>query len=65
MGEQGIDFSLKEGCGALSVSSSNLDQVSPYIRNQEAHHRKFGFEDEFQYLLKNHSVEYDPKYIFG
>src|SRR5580658_9429054 len=46
MGEQGIEFSWQEGYGAFSVSSSNLDQVARYIRNQEGHHRKFSFEQE-------------------
>jgi REP element-mobilizing transposase RayT len=65
MGEQGIDFGWQEGYGAFSVSSSNLDPVTQYIRNQEAHHRKFTFEDEFRALLKKHCVDYDAKHIFG
>jgi len=65
MGEQGIEFAWQEGYGAFSVSSSNLDQVAGYIRNQEAHHRKFSFEEEFRALLKKHGVEYDPKYVVG
>ena len=65
MGEQGKDFSWREGYGAFSVSSSNLDQVTRYIQNQEAHHRKSSFENEFRALLRRHGLEYDPKYIFG
>jgi putative transposase len=65
MGEQGIEFAWQEGYGAFSVSSSNLDQVAGYICNQEAHHRKFSFEEEFRALLKKHGVEYDPKYVMG
>ena len=65
MGEQGIDFAWQEGYGAFSVSSSNLENVERYIRNQEAHHREFNFEEEFRALLKKHGVDYDPKYIFG
>jgi REP element-mobilizing transposase RayT len=65
MGEEGKRFSWQEGYGAFSVSSSNLESVAKYIRNQEAHHRKFNFEEEFRALLKKHGVEYDPKYIFG
>jgi putative transposase len=64
MGEQGIQFSWQEGYGAFSVSTSNLDKVARYIHDQEVHHRKYSFEDEFRALLKKHSVEYDPKYIF-
>jgi putative transposase len=65
MGEQKIDFAWQEGYGAFSVSSSNLEAVTRYIRNQEVHHRKFTFEDEFRALLKKHSVEYDPRHTFG
>jgi REP element-mobilizing transposase RayT len=62
--EQGIDFAWQEGYAAFSVSS-NLPEVTRYVRNQEAHHRKFSFEEEFRALLKKHHVDYDPKYIFG
>jgi len=65
MGEQRKDFSWQEGYGAFSVSSSNLDQVGRYIQNQEMHHRKTSFEEEFRALLRKHGVEYDPKYAFG
>ena len=65
MGEQGHKFSWQEGYGAFSVSSSNVDRVSRYIQNQEAHHRKTKFEDEFRSLLQKHGVEYDPEWVFG
>ena len=58
-------FSWQEGYGAFSVSSSHLDQVIRYIQNQEAHHRKSSFEEEFRALLRKHGVEYDPKFMFG
>src|SRR5258707_6010115 len=65
MGEQGKDFSWQEAYGAFSVSSSNLDRVARYVENQEAHHRKTSFEDEFRALLRKHGVESDPKYVFA
>jgi REP element-mobilizing transposase RayT len=65
MAEREKDFSWQEGYGAFSVSSSNLDQVGRYIQNQEMHHRKTSFEDEFRALLRKHGVKYDPKYAFG
>jgi REP element-mobilizing transposase RayT len=65
MCEQGIDFAWQEGYGAFSVSSSNLGQVTRYIQSQEAHHRKFSFEDEFRALLKKHHVDFGTEYIFG
>jgi putative transposase len=65
IGEQKIEFAWQEGYGAFSVSSSNLERVAEYIRNQKAHHRKFSFEEEFRAILKKHGVEYDPKYVVG
>jgi putative transposase len=63
--EQGIRFSWQEGYGAFSVSSSNVSAVIKYIDNQEAHHRKMTFEQEFIALLKKHGVEFDPRYVLG
>jgi putative transposase len=65
MAEQIKGFSWQEGYGAFSVSASNLDQVARYIQNQEVHHRKTSFEDEFRALLRKHGVEFDPKFVFG
>jgi putative transposase len=58
-------FAWQEGYGAFSVSSSNVATVIRYIDNQEAHHRRLSFEDEFIALLKKHGIAYDPKYVFG
>jgi REP element-mobilizing transposase RayT len=65
MNEHGMRFAWQEGYGAFSVSASNIAAVIRYIANQEQHHRKMTFEDEFIGLLKKHGVEYDPKYVFG
>lgn len=65
VGDLGKDFAWQEGYGAFSVSSSNIDSVIRYIENQEEHHRKIGFEDEFITLLEKHGIDYDPKYVFG
>jgi REP element-mobilizing transposase RayT len=58
-------FAWQAGYGAFGVSKSNLAVVVKYIQNQEQHHRKMSFEEEFIALLKKHGVEYDPKYVFG
>ena len=58
------DFAWQEGYGAFTVSRSNIDQVAAYIREQEAHHKKMTFEEEFIQLLDRHGVEYDLKYVF-
>jgi putative transposase len=51
--------------GAFSVSASSLAAVGRYIEDQERHHRKMTFEDEFIGLLEKHGVEFDLKYVFG
>jgi REP element-mobilizing transposase RayT len=61
----GQSFAWQKGYGAFSVSASNIPAVVRYIRNQERHHRKMSFEQEFIVLLEKHGVEYDPKYVFG
>ena len=49
----GHDFSWQEGYGAFSVSPSQVPVVKRYIRNQEEHHGKRNFEEEFVVLLRN------------
>ena len=61
----GKGFSWQEGYGAFSVSSSQTDVVSRYIHNQEQHHRKRDFEQEFVALLRNCGVAYDERFVFG
>lgn len=65
LGEMGQRFAWQEGYGAFSVSHSQRQAVADYIANQEAHHRKWSFEQEFVTLLRKAGVEYDPRYVFG
>jgi putative transposase len=65
VGEHGWEFSWQEGYGAFSVSKSNINAVVKYIANQETHHRRITFENEFIALLDKHGIEYDPRYVFG
>jgi putative transposase len=57
-------FEWQEGYGVFSYSQSQVDTVYKYIQNQEAHHKKQTFRDEYLDLLKKFKVEYDEKYIF-
>jgi REP element-mobilizing transposase RayT len=61
----GQDFSWQEGYGAFSVSPSQASVVKKYIQNQEQHHRKQDFEQEFKTLLRKCGIEYDERYVFG
>ena len=57
-------FAWQIGYGAFTVSESKMETVRQYIRNQEEHHKKMTFLEEFEALLKAHNIEYDPKYLF-
>jgi putative transposase len=57
-------FRWQEGYGAFSYSHSNINDVIQYINNQEEHHRKTKFKEEYQKFLKVFEVEYDPQYLF-
>lgn len=58
------DFYWQTGYGAFSVSRSNVAAVERYIRDQEAHRAKQGFQDEFRGLLRKHEVEFDERYVW-
>jgi len=60
----GHPFNWQEGFGAFSYSRSQVSAVSSYIKNQEEHHRKKTFLEEYEGLLKGFEVEYDTRYIF-
>lgn len=57
-------FQWQEGFGAFSVSQSQLDKVIAYIDNQETHHQKLSFIQEYIGLLNSYKIEYDEKYVF-
>lgn len=57
-------FGWQEGFGAFTYSKSQVDSVCKYILNQEKHHEKMTFEDEYRKLLEKFGIEYDKKYLF-
>lgn len=57
-------FQWQEGFGAFSYSHSQIDGVVKYIHNQEVHHSKKTFLEEYKKLLDDFEVEYDERYIF-
>ncbi|MEW6703098.1 MAG: IS200/IS605 family transposase [Bacteroidota bacterium] len=56
-------FEWQEGYGAFSYSHSHLSKVINYIKNQEQHHKKITFMEEYKSFLKNYDVEFDERYI--
>ena len=57
-------FNWQEGYGAFSYSRSHIDAVYNYILNQEEHHRKKTFKEEYIEFLKAFEIEYSDKYLF-
>ena len=57
-------FCWQEGFGAFSYSHSQLDAVIRYVQNQEAHHARRTFRDEYLALLRKFNVPHDERYIF-
>ncbi|HEX9988382.1 MAG TPA: IS200/IS605 family transposase [Chloroflexia bacterium] len=57
-------FGWQQGYGAFSVSKSAIKDVEENIANQEEHHRKVSFQEEFLALLKRHDIPYDERYIW-
>ncbi len=57
-------FCWQEGFGAFSYGHSQIGNVYNYILNQEQHHTKRKFKDEYLELLKKFEIPYDDKYVF-
>jgi REP element-mobilizing transposase RayT len=58
------DFYWQNGYGAFSVSPSNVEAVRRYIANQDEHHKKVTFQDEFREFCRKHGVEWDERYVW-
>ncbi len=57
-------FEWQKGYGVFSYGQSQVDNVYNYIQNQEEHHKKRTFREEYLEFLKNFKIEYDEKYVF-
>lgn len=57
-------FYWQRGYGIFSVSPSDLEALRKYITNQEEHHRKVTFQDEYRAFLRKYGVEFDEKYVW-
>ena len=57
-------FAWQEGYGSFSYSRSQRNNVINYIINQESHHQKQTFKEEYLELLNKFEIEYDPRYLF-
>ncbi len=57
-------FSWQEGYGAFSYGMSQLNNVIQYIENQEAHHKKKTFNEEYLELLTEFEIDYNETFLF-
>jgi len=58
------DFAWQGGYGAFTVSESQVEKVRQYIANQQTHHQRVSFREEFIALLSAHGIEYDERYLW-
>jgi len=57
-------FYWQEGFGSFTYSHSQLTDLINYIRNQEEHHKRKSFKEEYLELLKKFDIEYNEQYLF-
>lgn len=57
-------FAWQEGYGAFSYAKSQINDVIRYIKNQEEHHKKITFLDEYRKFLTAFEVDWDEQFIF-
>ncbi len=59
-----VRFNWQEGYGAFSYGHSQLDSIIGYIQNQETHHSRRSFKDEYLSLLRKFDIAFEDKYVF-
>lgn len=57
-------FSWQSGYGSFSVCEAHAAAVIKYIQNQEEHHKKHSFQDEYRKFLEEYGVAYDERYVW-
>jgi REP element-mobilizing transposase RayT len=58
------NFHWQSGYGAFSVGPAEVDSVTKYIAQQEAHHRGVSFQEEYRKLLQTHGIDFDERYLW-
>jgi REP element-mobilizing transposase RayT len=59
-----VKFAWQNGYAAFSVSESRVEAVRAYIANQEEHHKRLTFQEEYRKLLERHGVAFDERYVW-
>ena len=58
------NFGWQTGYAGFSVSTSNLPQVTAYIREQERHHRRMSFQEELATMLRKNNIAYEERFLW-
>ena len=58
-------FAWQEGYGVFSYCHVHIDAVVKYILNQEIHHQKKSFKNEYLELLREFEIPFEEKYLFN
>ena len=58
------NFYWQKGYGGFSINPGQIDVVKQYITDQETHHSKVSFQDEYRAFLKKYHVDYDERYVW-
>ena len=64
LGAQYLKFYWQRGYGMFSVSPNDRDEAEHYVRNQEEHHRRKTFQDEYRAMLTRYGIEFDEQYVW-
>jgi putative transposase len=57
-------FCWQDGYGAFTASQSHVEEIRRYISNQEEHHARRTFQEEYLEFLERNGVEYDERYLW-
>jgi REP element-mobilizing transposase RayT len=58
------DFAWQNGYGIFSIGASQVATVKQYILNQQQHHKRITFQNEFRGLLRRYEIEFDERYVW-
>jgi hypothetical protein len=57
-------FSWQSGYAAFSVAERTLESVIEYVSDQEEHHKRLTFQDEYRAFLKRYHIAFDERYVW-
>jgi putative transposase len=64
LGDRYAPFTWQRGYGAFSVSPTLRGEAEAYVRNQEEHHRRQSFQEEYRAFLQRYGIEFDERYLW-